>query len=58
MNEYNANLIKYSPQATKFLLRGAFGAAKVDVVVEGLYLMSLALYLLIFECLSAWPGSF
>ena len=39
-------------------LINSYLSQRVDLVVEGLYLISLALYPFIFNCSSAWPGYF
>ena len=47
ITKYSVKLIEYSPQGTKFLAWGAFGAPEGGFGSGGLYSISLALYLLI-----------
>ena len=58
ISKYNAKLINYSPQATKFLLQGVFGAPEGGFGGEGAVFISLALYVFMYDCFSASPGSF
>ena len=56
--QFNANLIKHSPRATKSPLWGVFGAPEGGCGGGGAVINQFGLYLQIFNCCSVWPGPF